>query len=48
MCESTCDNLSSSVTNQGDNTVSVAQGGTATPGTTKQLLALDRVTKAAY
>ena len=42
MCESMCDNLSSSATNQGDNTVSVAQGGTATPGATKQLLLLDR------
>ena len=31
--------------NQGDNTVSVAQGGTATPGTTKQLLPPDRVFK---
>ena len=40
-----CDTLSSSATNQGDNTVSVAQGGTATPGTTKQLLLLDRVFK---
>ena len=28
---------------RGDNTVSVAQGGTATPGTTKQLLPPDRV-----
>ena len=28
-----------------DNTVSVAQGGTATPGTTKQLLPPDRVVK---
>ena len=28
---------------RGDNTVSVAQGGTATPGATKQLLPLDRV-----
>ena len=37
-CESTCDTLSSSAANQGDNTVSVAQGSTATPGTTKQLL----------
>ena len=27
MCESTCDTLASSATNQGDNTVSVAQGG---------------------
>ena len=37
-CESTCDTLSSSTANQGDNTVSVAQGGTATPGATMQLL----------
>ena len=32
----------------GDNTVSVAQGGTATPGTTKQLLSLDRVLRELY
>ena len=38
-----CDTLASSATNQGDNTVSVAQGGTATPGATKQLLPPDRV-----
>ena len=31
--------------NRGDNTVSVAQGGTATPGATKQLLPPDRVFK---
>ena len=31
-CESTCDNLPSSAANQGDNTVSVAQVGTSTPG----------------
>ena len=43
-----CDTLSSSATNQGDNTVSVAQGGTAIPGTTKQLLPLDRVFKKIY
>ena len=30
---------------QGDNTVSVAQGGTANPGATKWLLSLDRVFK---
>ena len=30
---------------RGDNTVSVAQGGTATPGTTKQLLPPDKVFK---
>ena len=29
-CESTCDTLASSAANQGDNTVSVVQGGTAT------------------
>ena len=40
-----CDTLSSSTANQGDNTVSVAQGGTATPGATKQLLPPDRVFK---
>ena len=34
-CESTCDTLPSSAANQGDNTVSVAQSSTATPGTTK-------------
>ena len=44
-CESTCDTLSSSAANQGDNTVSVAQGGTATPRATKQLLPPDRVFK---
>ena len=44
-CESTCDTLTSSAANQGDYTVSVAQGGTATPGTTKQLLPPDRVFK---
>ena len=31
--------------NQGGNTVSVAQGGSATPGATKQLLPPDRVFK---
>ena len=36
-CESTCDTLSSSAANQDDNTVSVAQGSTATPGATKYL-----------
>ena len=45
MCESTCDTLSSSAANQSDNTVLVAQCGTATPGATKQLLPLDRVFK---
>ena len=33
---------------RGDNIVSVAQGGTATPGATKQLLPLDRVLREAY
>ena len=44
-CESTCDTLASPAANQGDNTVSVAQGGTATPGATEQLLPPDRVFK---
>ena len=50
MCMMTllCDTLTSSAANQGDNTVSVAQGGTATPGTTKQLLPPDRVFKREY
>ena len=43
--ESTCDTLPSSAANQGDNIVSVAQGGTAIPGATKQLLPPDRVFK---
>ena len=43
-----CDTPSSSAANQGDNTVSVAQGGTATPGATKQLLPLERVFKKIY
>ena len=34
-CESTCDTLSSSAANKVDNTVSIAQGGIATPGATK-------------
>ena len=34
-----------SAANQGDNIVSVAQGGTASPGATKQLLPPDRVFK---
>ena len=34
-CESMCDALTSSAANQGDNTVSVAQGGTVTPGATR-------------
>ena len=33
---------------RGDNTVSVAQGGTATPGATQQLLPLDRVWRESY
>ena len=33
---------------RGDNTVSVAQGGTATPGATKQLLPPDRVLRESY
>ena len=33
---------------KGDNTVSVAQGGTATPGATKQLLPPDRVLREIY
>ena len=41
-CESPCDTLASSAANQGDNTVSVAQGGTATPGATEQLLPPDK------
>ena len=47
-CESTCDTLLSSAAIQGDNTISVAQGGTATPGATKQLLTPDRVLKGLY
>ena len=33
---------------RGDNTISIAQGGTATPGTTKQLLPPDRVIRELY
>ena len=33
---------------RGDNTVSVAQGGTATPGATKQLLPPDRALRELY
>ena len=44
-CESMCDTLPSSAANQGDNTVLVAQGSTATPDTTKQLLPPDWVFK---
>ena len=44
-CESTCDTLAPSAANHSDNTVSVAQGGTATPGATEQLLPPDRVFK---
>ena len=47
-CESTCDTLLSSTANQGNNTVSVAQGTTAAPGATKQLLPPDRVLKELY
>ena len=47
-CESMCDTLTSSTANQVDNTVSVTQGGTATPGATKQLLPPDRVFKKIY
>ena len=39
------DTLLSSPANQSDNTVSVAQDGTTTPGVTKQLLPPDRVFK---
>ena len=46
--ESTCDTLSSSAANLGDNTVSLAQGGTATTGATKQLLPPERVSKKIY
>ena len=34
--------------NRGDNTVSIAQDGTATPGATKQLLPPDRDLKEVY
>ena len=44
-CESTYDTLTSSAANQGYNTVSVAEGGTATPGAIMQLLPPDRVFK---
>ena len=47
-CESTCDTQSSSASNQGDNKVSVDQGGTATPCATKQLLPPDSVLKYIY
>ena len=40
-----CDTLPSSAADQVDNTVSVAQGCTAAPGATKQLLPPDRVFK---
>ena len=43
-CESTCDTLPT----RDDNTVSVAQGGTATPGATIQLLPPDRVLRELY
>ena len=48
MCESMYDTLPSSAANQGNNTVLVTQGSTATPGTTKQLLPLDRILKEIY
>ena len=38
-CESTCDTLSPAAANQDDNTVSVAQGDTATPGATNWVIA---------
>ena len=41
-CESTCDTLLYQPPTRGDNTVSVAQRGTATPGATKQLLLPER------
>ena len=41
-CESTCNTQPPT---RGDNTVSVAQSSTASPGATKQLLPLDRVFK---
>ena len=44
-CESTCDTLPLSAANLSDNIVSADQGGTTTPGTTKQLLPPDRVFK---
>ena len=40
--------MHSSAAKQGGNAVSVAQGGTATPGAIKQLLPLDRVLKELY
>ena len=43
--ESKCDTLLHHPPTRGDNTVSVAQGGTATPDATKQLLPPDRVFK---
>ena len=46
--ESTYDTLPSSAANQGDNTISVAQGSTATPWATEQLLPPDRVLKELY
>ena len=45
MCESICDTCPHQQPTKGDNTVSVAHGGTATPGATKQLLSPDRVFK---
>ena len=43
-----CDTQPSSAASQDDNTVSVAQGGTATPGATKQLFPPDRVFKISH
>ena len=47
-CESTCDTLPSSAGNQSDNTISVAPGGTATPGTNKQLFTTGQVIQYIY
>ena len=43
-----CDTLPSSAANQGDNTVSVAQGGTATPGATKIGITIIAISRQAY
>ena len=48
MRESSCDTLPSLAANQVDNIILVIQGGTATPGATKQLLPPDRVFKYIY
>ena len=47
-CESPCDTLSHQPPTRGDNTVSVAHGGTAIPGATKQLLPPDKVLRELY